>query len=69
MKLNNGSQIVTNGKPKLKGGYYYFKDAKGRDVTVPQGRVRELATASIAKEEEKQNQFKPQKPHHWWKFW
>ncbi len=69
MKLNNGTEVRTAGKPKLDKGYYICKDAKGREFTVPQGRVRVLEPASMAREEEKQSEFKPQKPHHWWHFW
>jgi hypothetical protein len=38
---------------------------------IPEGRVREIAPESIAREEDKQNQFKPvkQKQKHWyWPF-
>ncbi len=51
MKLNNGLQVTTASKPKLKGGYYYFKDASGRENYIPQTRVREIEPASMAKEE------------------
>lgn len=57
MKLTNGMQVTTASKPKLKGGNYYFKDAKGREVSVPQGRVREIEPASMTKEEKPM--FKP----------
>ena len=57
MKLTNGRQVTTASKPKLKGGNYYFKDAKGREVSVPQGRVREIEPASMTKEEKPM--FKP----------
>jgi len=67
MKLSNGSQIVTPGKPKLKGGTYYYKDARGEVYSVPQTRVIELAPASMV-EEKKFTPVQPQKSH-WWKFW
>ncbi len=51
IRLNNGGQITTASKPKLKNGSYYFKDAKGKVQAVPAGRVREIAPASMAKEE------------------
>jgi hypothetical protein len=51
LKLNNGRQITAAGKPKLKGGSYCFKDAAGREVSIPQSRVREIEPASMAKEE------------------
>jgi hypothetical protein len=51
MRLNNDMQITTASKPKLKEGFYYFKDAKGEQVRIPQGRVRQIAPASMAEEE------------------
>ena len=48
MKLNNGAEITTASKPKLKEGIYYFKDAKGEEHFVAAGRVREIAPASVA---------------------
>ncbi len=51
MKLNNGMQIVTASKPRPKGGYYYYKDALGRENAIPQGRVLVIEPASMAKEE------------------
>jgi len=32
--LNNGRQLGAQGKPVLKGGSYYFKDASGHDTSV-----------------------------------
>lgn len=49
--MNNGSRVTTQGKPKLQGGNYVFKDAKGQPGQVPAGRVREIAPASMATEE------------------
>jgi len=51
MTLTNGSQIVTASKPHLQRNAYYYKDAKGRECYVPAGRVREIAPASMVKEE------------------
>ena len=51
LRLNNGRQIVTSSKPKLKGANYYYKDAKGQVLTVPQARVTEVMPASMAREE------------------
>ena len=48
MTLNNGAQIDTRGKPKLKGSAFVFKDAAGRESSVPAGRVREIEPASMA---------------------
>lgn len=44
---NNGSQIGALGKPKLKGDVYVYKDLQGRPASVPAGRVREIAPASM----------------------
>jgi len=68
MKLSNGSQITTPGKPKLKGGYYQYKDAKGNENYVSQSRVLVIQPQSMAEEE---NKFTPAKPKKdpWYKFW
>ena len=55
--LNNGTQLLTASKPKLVRSNYVFKDARGQQVSVPSGRVREIAPASMVKEE--QPIFKP----------
>jgi len=57
LRLNNGAQITTNSKPKLKGSAYHYKDAMGREQIVPQGRVTEIMPASMAKDEKEM--FKP----------
>jgi len=49
--LDNGRRITTASKPKLQNGRYVFKDAAGRAQAVPEGRVREIAPASMVKEE------------------
>ena len=49
--LTNGSQIYTDSKPHLDRNSYYYKDIKGRDCYIPAGRVREIAPASMVKEE------------------
>ena len=43
MKLQNGTQLTTASKPKLKNGAYVYKDAMGRDQYVPAGSVREMS--------------------------
>lgn len=58
MTLSNGARITTNGKPKLDGNSYVFKDAKGQEIRVPTGRVREIAPASMV--EDDQTIFKPE---------
>jgi hypothetical protein len=50
MTLDNGAQITTKGKPKLKNGIYHFKDIRGQDTTISMGRVTEIAPASMVKE-------------------
>ena len=46
--LTNGNRITTNGKPQRSGESYYFTDFKGQAGSVPVGRVREVAPASMA---------------------
>ena len=58
--LNNGSQIGSKGRPKLKNGVYVFKDLNGQQRTVPAGRVSEVSPASMAKDDSSQF-FKPSK--------
>lgn len=60
IKLTNGMKVTTASKPKLKHGYYTFKDAAGNENRVPQSRVAEIEPASMAAEEK--NQFKPPPP-------
>jgi len=72
--LNNGTKLSAASKPKLKQGRYYYKDAHGREDSMPEGRVRQIEPASFAAEEQKQNQFKPtgggaiKKKHWYWPF-
>jgi hypothetical protein len=51
ISMNNGLQIVSASKPRLEGSTYHYKDAKGRECVVAAGRVREIAPASMVKEE------------------
>ncbi len=51
IKLNNGLQVITANKPKLKGGIYYYKDASGQIASISQSRVGEIEPASRAKKE------------------
>jgi hypothetical protein len=74
MTLNNGVKLTTPRKPVLKQGRYYYKDAQGKEQFVPEGRVRQIEPASMAKEDESKMEFKPskggeQKKKHWyWPF-
>ena len=52
--LNNGARIDTDGKPKLVGNSYAFKDALGRERQIPSGRVAQIAPASMMDEKETQ---------------
>ncbi len=49
--MNNGMRLTTASKPRLEKGAYVYKDAKGKKCYVAEGRVREIAPASMAKEE------------------
>jgi hypothetical protein len=70
LRLNNGSEIVTASKPRLKEGNYYYKDAKGEQHVLAAGRVREMAPASMAKRESKPQPVKgPPKKRKWYFLW
>ena len=72
MKLNNGMEITTASKPKLKEGVYQFKDAKGEEQFVPAIRVREIAPASMAARENKPQPIKSEPPRQkkkWYLLW
>jgi hypothetical protein len=51
---NNGTRLTSVGKPKLEKGFYVYKDAHGKSWQIPQGRVREVAPASMVKDETKE---------------
>jgi len=53
MKMTNSSKIVTANKPKLKNGMYVYKDAKGNEHAISQGRIAEIEPLSMALDEEK----------------
>jgi hypothetical protein len=70
IKLSNGSQVTAASKPKLQGSAYHYKDAYGRDISIPSGRVTEIEPTSSAKEETKT--FQPpaeKKQRHWYFLW
>ena len=69
LKLSNGMEVTSAGKPHLKGGYYYCKDAQGHQIPVPQGRVIAIEPASMAAEEKKFTVPKVKPKRHWWQFW
>ncbi len=57
LRLTNGRSITTASKPKLKNGYYYYKDAAGKENFIAQSRVIEMMPSSMAKKEK--GPFKP----------
>jgi hypothetical protein len=70
IKLSNGNQVTAASKPKLQGSAYHYKDALGRDVSIPSGKVTEIEPATSAKEETKT--FQPpavKKERHWYFLW
>ena len=71
MKLSNGAQVTTASKPKFKEGVYYFKDAKGVEHGVAAERVREIAPASVAEQEDKPKPMKSESPkkRKWYLLW
>jgi hypothetical protein len=60
IKKSNGMRITTASKPKLKNGFYTFKDAAGNENRVSQNQVLEIEPASMAAEEK--TRFTPPKP-------
>ncbi len=70
LKLSNGSEFNTRSKPRLVDGSYHFKDAQGRDSSIPASRVVEVAPASMAHEDERTfTPPKPPKKRHWYFLW
>jgi len=53
IKLANGTEITSANKPQREGGAYRFKDSKGEEHLIAVGRVREIAPASMANEDER----------------
>jgi len=58
--LDNGKRVTTASKPKLQNGRYVFKDAMGRPSYLAASRVREIAPASMVKEEKSMFNAQPQ---------
>jgi len=56
---SNGRKIDTSTKPKIKGGFYVYKDALGREQSVLAGRVTEIAPASMSHSEKDNYTFQP----------
>lgn len=70
MKLSNGTEIVTSGKPKRKGADYHFKDAGGGEHAISVGRVVEVEPALMAREEKRALMpVQPKAPKHWYLLW
>jgi hypothetical protein len=71
IKLSSGAQITTASKPKLKDGIYYFKDSKGEEHALAGARVREVAPASVAQQEDKPKPMKSESPkkRRWYLLW
>ena len=69
IKLTNGNEITSASKPKLKGSTYSFKDAKGQEHFISQGRVYEIEPASMAQEERKPKPTQQKHKHHWYFLW
>ena len=57
----NGNSIDTTTKPRLKNGFYVYKDALGRDQMVHSGRVSEIAPASMSRKQKDNFNFTPSK--------
>jgi hypothetical protein len=56
--LDNGVRLGSNGKPKLKKGFYVYKDGLGREAFVSSARVSEVSPASMSSS----SKFRPSKP-------
>ena len=71
MKLNNGAELTTASKPKLKEGLYTFKDAKGDEHVVAAARVQVIEPASAATQENKPKPMKSEQPkkRKWYLLW
>jgi hypothetical protein len=73
VKLSSGNEITVLGKPKLKGNFWYCKDARGNPYDpIPKGRIISYQPASDARAEAEQNKYKPptlKTARHWyWPF-
>jgi hypothetical protein len=51
IKMTNGGEVTTRGKPKLNGAHYEYKDVNGKAQRIPAGRVTEIEPATMAMRE------------------
>ena len=53
--LTNGTVLTTNSRPKLDKATdsYSYKDARGKTVVIPSGRIREIAPVTRGEKPEK----------------
>ena len=69
IELTNGAALTTTSKPQLREGAYHFKDAKGQECAVSAGRVRQIAPASMAAEENKPKPGQKLHKRKWYLLW
>jgi hypothetical protein len=69
MKLNNGTEITTASKPRLKGSFYTYKDAQGKEHRMSASRVQEIEPASFAAKEKKTKPAKVEHKRKWYYLW
>ena len=73
VKLTNGAQFGTIGKPKLdpQDGAYHYTDGKGRKRAIAAGHVAVIQPTAMAEQEEENSRLKPastKKKHWYWPF-
>jgi hypothetical protein len=57
----SGTRIDTSTKPRLKNGFYVYKDALGRDQAFSAGRVSEISPRSMMSKEKEGFTYTPGK--------